>query len=190
MFGFGACRFVDCNNKDYVIKRSYTFDSDGCVTFDDDDIYYEFEDSCIEEPDDNGYFYNEIEMQIYNENENNPVLAKILPNSTKEELFMEKAQYILNDIDNSNVAVRRFFYKRYRQFYPRNFVSSCSGFGDLWYSLNDKGIRVSLQKLDETIANVFKLFKKYPEIVEDLHNKNIGYSNRMIIVDYATYGAY
>ena len=190
MFGFGACRFVDCNNKDYVIKRSYTFDVDGCVTFDDDEIYDEFEDSGIEEPDDNCYIYNEIEMQIYNENENNPVLAKVLPNSTKEELFMEKAKYILDDIDNSNSAVGRFFKSRYEQFYPIDFVGRCSGFGKLWYSLNDKGIRVSLKELDKTVENLFKLFKKYPEIVNDLHTQNIGYSNRMIIVDYATYGAY
>lgn len=190
MFGFGACRFVDCNNEDYVIKRSYTFDSDGYVTFDDDDIYYEFENSSIIEPDDNGFFYNKIEMQIYNENENNPVLAKILPNSTEDELFMEKAQYILEDINNSNPAVEKFFRKRYKQFYSNSFIGCCLSFGDLWYSLNYNGIKVRLKELDKTIENLFELFKKYPEIVDDLHSRNIGYSNRMIVIDYATYGAY
>ena len=190
MFGFGTCRYVDCNNENFVIKRSYTLDSDECVIFDDEGIQDEFEDSGIINVDNEGCFYNEIEMQIYNGNKDNPVLAKVLPNSTKEELFMEKAQYILSDIDESNIDVEKFFIRRYKQLYPEDFVKRSATFGDLWYSLNHKGIRVTLGELDKTISNLFKLFENFPEIVDDLHTQNIGYSNRMVVVDYATYGAY
>ncbi len=190
MFGFGICRYVDCNNENFVIKRSYTLDSDECAIFDDGDIQDEFEDSGVINPSDDGSFYNEKEMQIYDDNKDNPILAKVLPGSTKEELLMEKAEYILGDIDASNDEVGVFFIKRYKQFYPEDFVERCVAFGDLWYSLNFRGIRVRLEELDKTINNLFKLFKKCPEITDDLHSQNIGYSNRMVVVDYASYGAY